>query len=56
MMLDNPYFLAVGVVLFAACVANAIAQHRTQRRAEMDARHAEDLDRFLREGIRKEWL
>ena len=55
-MLDNPYFLAVGVVLFAACVVNAIAQYRAKRRAELDARYAEDLDRFLREGIRKEWL
>ena len=32
-MLDNPYFLAVGVVLFMAFVADVIREHRRMKRA-----------------------
>ena len=46
----------LAVMALAALINFGWYRHaRRKRRAELDARYAEDLDRFLREGIRR-WL
>ena len=63
-MLDNPYYLVVGIVLLVICVINGISHYRRLRQRELDARYNQQceltpaevaaLDAFLREQARSE--